>query len=190
MKGKAIAIGVGLAGTSVLIYSYIPFTLSGLDLFFAATTVVSLGINLWQVSRERFKYDPLKNSLIAVFNDLKGKQLRTYNRQQLLLSPSSQKSTLEAIHREFFDFTAEMNLAFEQLKEHTVGQIHTLDPSVKSADVFQAAVFGMSEDDLRRRKEYLDSFASRSASASGPQAGPSPTTPPTPSGPTEARPGA
>ena len=165
-----VSIVSGLVGAAILFYANaVPFTLSGLDLFFAGTTIISLGFNLWQLSRERFKYEPLKNSLIAVFNDLKAKQLRAHNRQQLLLSASSQKSTLEATQREFFDFTAEMNLAFEQLKEHTVGAIHTLDASVSSSDVFRAANFGMTEDELRQRKEYLESFSRRTNQASGPQ---------------------
>ena len=51
----SIAFGL-LFAVTLFIWTGQPFSLSGLDLFFALTTVISLGFNLWQLFRDRYKY--------------------------------------------------------------------------------------------------------------------------------------
>jgi hypothetical protein len=117
----AVILGVLLAG-GLFYATATPFTMSGLDLFFFATTVISLGFNLWQLFRDRYKYAPLKNSLLGLFNDLKGRSLRAHGRQILLTSRAGQAATADEVRMEFYDFADEMKLGFEQVRRRA--QVH------------------------------------------------------------------
>ena len=128
-------------------------SLSGLDLFFAITTVVSLGFNLWQLFRDRYKYAPLKNSLIGLFNDLKGRQMRAYARTQLITSQAGMSLDVQAIRLEFYDFVEASKLDLEQVREHLVAAIMTLDPDTNTSQVFRAGEFGLTEQEARFRRE-------------------------------------
>src|SRR5690606_17733860 len=101
------------------------FKLSGLDLFFALTTLISLAFNLWQLFRDKYKYTPLKNSLIGLFNDLKGKQLRAHQRSMLIYTKHGLELPIEAARLEFYDFAQEMFQSLDQLREHVVASIQT-----------------------------------------------------------------
>lgn len=68
----SVVLGVFFAG-ALFWFTQRPFSLSGLELFFTITTLISLGFNLWQLFRDRYKYAPLRDSLIGLFNDLKGR---------------------------------------------------------------------------------------------------------------------
>lgn len=154
-----------------------PFSLSGLDLFFAITTIISLGFNLWQLFRDRYKYAPLKDSLIGLFNDLKGRQLRAYQRQLLITSSASMSLPLDAVRLEFYDFVQETAQSLEQLREHVVASIHTLDPDASTQQVFRAAEFGLNEQERQFRQEGMQRFIENTRLA--PQGGPQTQAPPT-----------
>lgn len=126
-------------------------SLSGLDLFFFVTTVLSLMLNLLQIERDNQTYGPLRASLIALFNDLKARQLRATQRQQLLRQQKPDEAG--TLHLQFYDYTMESVSSYEQIKEHVVGAIHTLDPEISSAHIFTAANFGMTPEEIRRRNE-------------------------------------
>jgi hypothetical protein len=132
--------------------------LSGLDLFFAATTAVSLGFNLWQLFRDRYKYSPIKDLLIGLLNDLKGRSLRGYNRQLLITSPAGMALPLEAIRLEFWDFTQEVYQGLEQAREHVVAAIQIIDPDASQQEIFNAATFGLNDMEQRFRKENMERF--------------------------------
>lgn len=153
----SIACGL-LLTTTFLYWSGRSIALSGLDLFFAVTTVISLGFNLWQLFRDRYKYAPLKNSLIGLVNDLKNRQLRAHGRQILITSPAGVASSVESVRLEFYDFTEETKMSLEQVREHVVAAIHTLDPETSSSQMFHAAEFGLSEKERRFREEGTDRF--------------------------------
>lgn len=150
------------------------FSLSGLDLFFATTTVISLGVNLWQLFRDRYKYTPLKNSLIGLFNDLKSRQLRAYRRQQLITSSSGAALSLEAIRLEFSDFGYETTQSLDQLREHVVAAIHTLDPDASTQQIFRASEFGLTDKERQFREEGMERFIenARGSAQVAPQAHP------------------
>jgi hypothetical protein len=99
-KTEIASIGFGLLFTATLfMWTGQTFTLSGLDLFFALTTVISFVFNLWQLFRDRYKYAPLKNSLLGLFNDLKSRQLRAHQRQLLITSQAGMAANVEALCR-------------------------------------------------------------------------------------------
>lgn len=145
-----------------------PFSLSGLELFFTLTTIISLGFNLWQLFRDRYKYAPLRDSLIGLLNDLKGRQLRAYLRQQLITSHAGMTLPIEAIRLEFYDFVQGTTQDLEQLKEHIVASIHTLDPNVSNKEVFRAAEFGLTDQELQFRKEGMERFIAASRAPATP----------------------
>lgn len=146
------------------------FSLSGLDLFFAITTLVSLGFNLWQLFRDRYKYDPLKNSLIGLFNDLKGKQLRAHQRSMLVYTKQALDLPVEATRLEFYDFAQEMSQSLDQLREHVVASIQTLDPSASTQQVFRAAEFGLTEQERRFREQGIERLMAQYAASGSSQA--------------------
>jgi hypothetical protein len=130
-------------------------SLSGLDLFFAITTVISFGFNLWQLFRDKYKYTPLRNSLIGLFNDLKSRQARSYQLQPLIVSPPVELS-LDAVRFEFYDFVQENIQGLEQLREHVVAGIYTLDPEASTQEVFRASEFGLTEGEKAFRQEWME----------------------------------
>jgi hypothetical protein len=137
--------------------------------FFAIAAVVSFVFNLWQLFRDHYKYTPLKDSLIGLFNDLKGRQLRAYQRQHLITSKASMSLPAEAIRLGFYDFVQETTQSLEQLREHVVASIHVLDPDASTQQVFRAAEFGLTEQERQFRQEGMerlirDSRASRDGS--------------------------
>jgi hypothetical protein len=153
---------LALVFTSFLwLFSERSLTLSGLDLFFAITTVISIGFNLWQLFRDRYKYEPLKNSFIGLFNDIKSRQLRAHFRQQLLTSSAGTAASAEQLRLEFYDFAEETKQSLDQIREHVVAAIHTLDNSISSQQVFKAADFGMSEEEKRQRAEGFKKYMER-----------------------------
>lgn len=171
-------LAVLIAGTLFLLTGQ-TFALSGLDLFFAITTAVSLGFNLWQLFRDRYKYEPLKNSLIGLFNDLKNRQLRAHQRQLLITSNAGMAAPVESVRLEFYDFVEEMKMSLEEVREHVVASIYTLDPDASTQQVFRAAEFGLNAKERQFREEGMDRFIQQSRVAGGTRdaASPAPATP-------------
>lgn len=154
------ATGLALAGVLLWRWLGAPATsLSTLDLFFVGTTCISIAINIWQIARDRHKYAPLKYHLIALFNDLKSRQLRTFQREQLLLLPVTANLPQHAIVLSFVDFIRETQQGLEQLREQTVGAIYSVDPDVSGTQVFRAAEFGLNEEEMKIRKEHMRRYA-------------------------------
>ncbi len=133
-------------------------SLSKLDLFFVLTTLVSLGFNLWQYFRDKYKFDPLKNALISLFNDLKDRQLRCYQRQSSLGAPLHSHADANILRVEFFDCLNEFLQSLEQLREHVVGAIHTLDPKAGEQFIFRAAEFGLNKQEREFREKNTERF--------------------------------
>jgi hypothetical protein len=71
----------------------------------------------------------------------------------------------EALQLEFYDFVDETTQSLEQLREHVVAAIHTLDPDASSQQVFRAAEFGQNEQEQRFRVEGMERFIKDSAEA-------------------------
>jgi|GEM_PF-1410750 len=134
------------------------FNLSGLDLFFAFTTVVSLVFNFWQMLRDRYKYVPLKNSLIGLFNDLKGRHLRAHQRQILINSKDNLQLDVNAVRMQFYDYVQENLQTLNQLREHVVAAIYTLDPQISDQQVFRAADFGQTQQEREYKEQALKRF--------------------------------
>jgi hypothetical protein len=131
-----------------------PLTLSGLDLFFVVMTVISLAFNLWQLFRDKYKYTPLRDSMIGLFNDLKSRQLRAYQRQLLITTEAGMELSLDAVRLEFYDYLQETNQGLEQLREHVVAAIHTLDEDASTQQVFRASEFGLTDQEKTLRDEW------------------------------------
>lgn len=151
----SIVLGLAFTGTFILLTGQ-TVSLSGLDLFFTITTIISLGFNVWQFLRDQYKYAPLRDSLIGLFNDLKGRSLRAYMRQQLIVSHAGMTQTLESVRLQFYDFVQETTQDFEQLREHVVALINTLDPNLSSQEVFRAADFGLTEQERQFKKSFME----------------------------------
>ena len=117
---------------------------------------------MWQLFRDRYKYEPLKNSLIGLFNDLKGRQLRAHQRQLLITSNAGMAAPVEAVRLEFYDFVEETKMSLEEVREHVVASIYTLDPNASTQQVFRAAEFGLNMKERQFREEGMDRFIQQS----------------------------
>lgn len=147
--------------------------MSGLELFFALAASLSLGFNLWQLFRDRYKYAPLKNSLVGLFNDLKNRQLRAHQRQSLITSPAGMTASVEAVRLEFYDFVEESKMSLEEIREHVVAAIYTLDPDASTQQVFRAAEFGLTGKERQFREEGMNRFVENARLAGSPAPSPS-----------------
>lgn len=134
--------------------------LDWLDLIFLILALISLGFNLYQFLRDRYKYQPLKNSLIALFNDLKSKQSRYRQRLRAISHSTNQDISALTVKAEFSDFIEESTRSLDQLREHVVGAIHTLDPSISDQSIFRASEFGLTDVEKATRKDMAERLSS------------------------------
>jgi hypothetical protein len=161
--GSIVLASIGT--TALVVFAKTEVKLSGLDLFFAITTVISLGFNLWQLFRDRYKYEPLKNALLGLHNDLKGRSLRAHARQLLITSNAGMATPVEALRLEFYDFADETKMTYEELREHVVAAVHTLDSEASSQQVFRASEFGLNAQERQFREEGMERYIERAREA-------------------------
>src|SRR5690606_8196316 len=97
--------------------------------------------------------------------DLKGKQLRAHQRSMLIYTKHGLELPIEAARLEFYDFAQEMFQSLDQLREHVVASIQTLDPDASTQQVFRAAEFGLTDQERRFREKGMEKFIAQNAAA-------------------------
>jgi hypothetical protein len=139
--------------------------LSMLDVFFIVSALISLGFNLWQWVKDKNRYDPIVNALIGVFNDLKDRELRAYQKALLLEHQTFKAMSAEALRASFWDFAQEMIRANEQLREHIASVIYTLKPEASTETIYKAAEFGLTPEERQFRKQNAERYMQQFATA-------------------------
>lgn len=131
-------------------------TLDGLDIFFVIATFASLIFNVVQWQQGREKNTPVRNALIAMFNELKNRQQRCFGKRQRVTTPNVVVNL-----GEFVDFVEEMLQGYEQLREHVIGLIETVAPSTPDDAFFRAAERGLTPEEREMRKQSARSYLER-----------------------------
>ncbi len=134
--------------------------LTGLEIFFIITTLVSFFFNLYQLMISRREKQslqiPLTNILAALFNDVKSKTNSVYGTQQFLFHPKSPHKEIETLRWEFWRFAEAVIDSLRGFQEALVGALITLNPKDRDGKlVFRSADYGLTEDEKKVRDEYI-----------------------------------
>lgn len=167
--GKWVLIGatfIAIAGALLWMHSRgASLNLDALNLFFVVTTILSLAFNLYQFMQERHRHGPLRNALISLSNGLKAKQLRYHEAQSNVVALTKSGANINVLAVELYDSIREILHDLEELREHVVGAVLTLDPNASEA-VFRASEFGLNDQEKQFRREGMDRAIQRQREAS------------------------
>jgi hypothetical protein len=143
------------------IVKIVVLNLTGLEIFFIATTIVSLFLNLYQMmiaKKEKAALQaPLSNSLIALFNDVKSKTTKVFETQEFLFHKQNPHKEIETLRWEYFQFTKNVMNFLNGFQESLVGILVTLNPEDKQGEkAFKAADYGLTEQEKELKRGYMD----------------------------------
>lgn len=135
--------------------------LTGLEIFFISTTLLSLFLNLYQLmtaKKEKAALKaPLSNTLIALFNDIKSKSITVHETQQFLFHKENPHKDLRTLRWEFLQFTKTIKNYLSGFQETLVGTLVTLNPEDKQGEiVFKAADYGLTEQDKEVKNKMME----------------------------------
>jgi len=144
--------------------------LTGLELFFIATTVISLFINLYQfmIWRRDQKniFRPMSNALIALFNDIKLKGINVYLAQQVLFRENNPHTDIATLRWEYAAFTQTVIAYMQGFQEALVGILATMNPDdPDGARVFRASDYGLTADERELKRRSLERMVQTPLSA-------------------------
>ena len=137
--------------------------LTGLEIFFIATTVLSLFFNLYQFmtgrkEKEKLR-EPLSNSLIALFNEIKQKSLNAYATQQFLFNASNPHNQIETLKWEYSLFAQNVMDSLKGFQEMVVGMLITLNPKDREGKIaFRSTEYGLTEYEKEFNKLQAESW--------------------------------
>lgn len=146
-----------MAGETV---KHVVLNLTGLEIFFISTTLISLFFNLYQfmVSRreKRALELPLTSTLVALFNEVKAQTLSVYRTQQFLFHPQNPHKDMETLRWAYLSFADSVMDFLRGFQEALVGALVTLNPDDKEGKLaFRASDFGLTDAEKKFREEYV-----------------------------------
>lgn len=132
-----------------------------LEIFFIATTILSLFINLYQLMTAKKDkaalQAPLSNSLIALFNDVKAKSTSVFETQQFLFHNQNPHKDISTLKWEYLQFTKTVINFLNGFQESLVGVLATLNPEDKQGDkAFKAADYGLTEQEKDLKRGFMN----------------------------------
>jgi hypothetical protein len=135
--------------------------LTWLEIFFIATTILSLFFNLYQLmtaKKEKAALQaPLSNSLIALFNDVKSKTTSVFETQQFLFHKQNPHKDIDTLRWEYLQFTKTVTNFLNGFQENLVGALATLNPEDKQGvKAFKASDYGLTEQEKEIRRGYMN----------------------------------
>lgn len=135
--------------------------LTGLEIFFISTTILALFLNLYQLMTAKKEkaalHNPLSNSLIALFNDVKSKSTSVFETQQFLFHKRNPHKDIDTLRWEYFQFTKNIINYLNGFQENLVGVLATLNPEDKQGEkAFKAADYGLTEQEKELKRRYMD----------------------------------
>lgn len=143
-----------------------PLTLSGLDVFFIITTIISLVFNIIQWRESKAWRDPLSNALVGTFNDIKSKTNVVFFSYNALFNPKNPHKTVETMQWEYGLILQYMLNFLQGLQEQVVSVLVSLRPDDKEGKLaFHAGDYGLTPQDKEFRKQHFEQFKARMAPA-------------------------
>jgi len=142
-----------------------PFlSLTGMEVFFIIATFILLVFNVIQWRESRTSKEPLSNTLVGTFNDIKLKAntvLFTYN---ALFNPKNPHKDVNTLRWEYGLFLQYVINFLQGLQEQVVSVLVSLRPDDKEGELaFRARDYGLTEQDKELRRESFEQFKARMA---------------------------
>ena len=140
--------------------------LTGLEIFFIATTILSLFLNLYQlmtaIKKKAALQSPLSNTLIALFNDVKSKSTSVFETHQFLFHKQNPHKDIDTLRWEYLQFTKNVINFLQGFQENLVGALATLNPEDKQGEkAFKAADYGLTQQEKELKRNYMDGLKNR-----------------------------
>lgn len=137
-------------------------SLTGLEVFFIITTIISFVFNLLQWRERKASRDPLSNALIGIFNDIKSKTNEVFFAYNALFNPNNPHKDVPTLRWEYGLFMQNVLGFFRGLQEQVVGVLVSLRPDDKEGKLaFRAADYGLTEQDKELRKQSFEQIKAR-----------------------------
>lgn len=142
-----------------------PVTLSGLEVFFIATTVISLVFNLLQWREAKAWKDPLSNALVGMFNDIKSKTNAVYFAYNALFNPNNPHTDVNTLRWEYGLILQNLLNSFQGLHEQVVSVLVSLRPDDKEGKLsFRAGDYGLTHQEKELRQQHFEQFKAKMGS--------------------------
>ena len=130
--------------------------LTGLEVFFICSTIVSLVFNILQWRARKASKDPLSNALISLFNDIKSKTNGAFFNYRALFSPNNPHKDAETLRWEYGLFAQSVLGYLQGFQEQVVGLLVSLNPEDKEGKrAFRATDFGMTDREKELREQHF-----------------------------------
>lgn len=142
-----------------------PFlSLSGLEVFFIITTIISFVFNVLQWRESKASKEPLSNALVGTFNDIKSKTNAVLFAYNALFNPNNPHKDVNTLRWEYGLFLQYVLNFLQGLQEQVVSVLVSLRPDDKDGKLaFRASDYGLTEQDKELRRESFERFKARMA---------------------------
>lgn len=129
--------------------------LTWLDIIFLGLAVVSLVMNIYQwLDRKRLEL-PLRNSALALFNDIKAKTGNIQFMNGALFNPNNPHKDIETLRWEYGLFQQAMYAFLQGFQENVVAILVTLSPGDREGkQAFRASDYGLTKFEKEGREAY------------------------------------
>lgn len=143
----------------------IPFlSLTGMEVFFIITTILSLGFNILQWRESKASKEPLANTLVGTFNDIKLKTNAVFFAYNALFNSNNPHKEVNTLRWEYGLFIQYVLNFLQSLQEQVVSVLVSLRPDDKEGKLaFRASDYGLTEQDKELRRESFEQFKARMA---------------------------
>lgn len=137
--------------------------LTGLEIFFIITTLISIGFNFYQFvesrSMKKELHIPIYSALVGLFNDIKLKRLNAYLQQSYVASDRNPHTELNTIKWEYQQFCLSVATSMQGFQETVTAILLTLNPKDKEGkEVFSASNFGLSDTERLIRDQNIRQY--------------------------------
>ena len=147
-----------------------PISLSGLEVFFIFTTIISIVSNILQWRESRAWRDPLSNSLIGIFNDIKSKTNATFFAYNALFHSNNPHEDVKTMRWEYGLILQNMLNSMQGLQEQVVGVLVSLRPDDKEGKLaFRATDYGLTPQDKELRRQNFEQFKANLLTPNSPE---------------------
>ena len=134
-------------------------TLSALEIFFVATTIISLVFNVIQWRDGKAAKDPLSNTLVATFNEIRSRANYVHFAYGTIFNPNNPHADVQTLRWEFGHFLQSELSTLEGLQEQLVSVLVSLRPDDKTGTLaFRARDYGLTEHDKEIRRMNFERY--------------------------------
>ncbi|MCH8029591.1 MAG: hypothetical protein IH874_06645 [Candidatus Dadabacteria bacterium] len=139
-------------------------SLTGLEIFFICSTIISLVFNLLQWRYRKASKEPLSNSLVAIFNDIKSKTNGVFLVYNALFNLNNPHKDINTLRWEYGLFAQSVIGYLQGFQEQLFGVLVSLKPEDKGGQqAFRATDYGLTEQEKELREQYFQQHKATNA---------------------------